>query len=164
MHLFIFKSRCKDTIIIANNANFIAMTKERILKFIEIKNITPAIFFKQTGIKRGFLDSDKLNQAVSDRHFAMIIAAYPDINLYWLITGKGEMFLQKSGNTPEEDTRFVKIPADVWETMQIWTESLKRKDDQISQLIEMLKGNNGNSEGAGQGKKDRHAEEAGGRL
>ena len=64
------------------------MTKERILKFIEIKNITPAIFFKQTGIKRGFLDSDKLNQAVSDRHFAMIIAAYPDVNLYWLITGK----------------------------------------------------------------------------
>lgn len=59
---------------------------------------------------------------------------------------------------------FVKIPTDVWGSMQIWTESLKRKDDQISQLIEMLKGNNGNSEGAGQGKKDRHAEEAGGRL
>ena len=142
MHLFIFKSRCKDTIIIANNANFIAMTKERILKFIEIKNITPAIFFKQTGIKRGFLDSDKLNQAVSDRHFAMIIAAYPDINLYWLITGKGEMFLQKCGNVPEDYSQFVKIPVDVWETMQLQTASLKAKDEQVSQLIKMLGGKN----------------------
>ena len=48
--------------------------------------------------------------------------------------------------------------------MQMQTASLKAKDEQISRLIEMLSGNNGNSEGAGQGKKDRHAEEAGGRL
>lgn len=63
-----------------------------------------------------------------------------------------------------EGIGFVKIPTDVWEAMRLQTASLKAKDDQISQLIEMLKGNNGNSEGAGQGKKDRHAEEAGGRL
>lgn len=69
----------------------IAKTKERILKYIEKKKLTKTIFFNQTGIKRGFLDADKLNQAVSDEHFAKIIATYPDINLEWLLTGKGEM-------------------------------------------------------------------------
>ena len=38
----------------------------------------------------------------------------------------------------------VKIPADVWETMrdtmQLQTASIKEKDEQISKLIEMLKG------------------------
>ena len=141
MQLFIFKFGCKDTIIIANNTNFIAMTKERILKFIEIKNITPAIFFKQTGIKRGFLDSDKLNQAVSDKHFAMIIAAYPDINLYWLLTGKGEMLRENGEKSEDGRVAVVKIPTDVWEAMQMQTASLKAKDEQISRLIEMLSGN-----------------------
>lgn len=67
------------------------MTKKRILEFIKNQNITVSIFFQKTGIKRGFLDSDKLDQAVSDRHFSMIIAAFPDLSLDWLLTGEGPM-------------------------------------------------------------------------
>ena len=67
------------------------MTKRRILEFIKNQNITIPIFFQKTGIKRGFLDSDKLDQAVSDRHFSMIIAAFPDLSVDWLITGEGPM-------------------------------------------------------------------------
>lgn len=67
------------------------MTKRRILEFIKNQKITVPIFFQRTGIKRGFLDSDKLDQAVSDRHFSMIIAAFPDLSVDWLITGEGPM-------------------------------------------------------------------------
>ena len=67
------------------------MTKKRILEFIKNQNITVPIFFQKTGIKRGFLDSDKLDQAVSDRHFSMIIAAFPNLSLDWLLTGRGPM-------------------------------------------------------------------------
>ena len=67
------------------------MTKRRLLEFIEFKKITIQKFFEITGIKRGFLDSDKLNQAVSDKHFAMIFASFPELSPDWLITGKGEM-------------------------------------------------------------------------
>lgn len=74
------------------------------------------------------------------------------------------MLREKGEKSEEGRVSMVKIPADVWETMQMQTASLKAKDEQISRLIEMLSGNRGNSEGAGQGKKDRHAEEAGGRL
>lgn len=71
------------------------MTKERILQFIEYKGITRSIFFNDTGIKRGFLDADKLEGAVSDIQIAMIVAAYPDLNVEWLILGKGEMCVRR---------------------------------------------------------------------
>ena len=67
------------------------MTKERIKQFIDYKGITLKFFFEKTGIKRGFLDKDKLNGTVSDEHFAKIIAIYPEANIEWFITGKGEI-------------------------------------------------------------------------
>ncbi len=72
--------------------NFIAMTKHRIIQFLEKEKISKTKFFQITGIKRGFLDTDKLNQAVSDEHLTKIIAAFPTLNLYWLVTGESEMY------------------------------------------------------------------------
>lgn len=67
------------------------MTKKRILEFIKKQGFTVPIFLQKTGIKRGFLDSDKLEQAVSDRHIAIINATFPELSLDWLITGRGKM-------------------------------------------------------------------------
>ena len=58
---------------------------------MNIKEITPKIFFEETGIKRGFLDADKLKGSISDEHFTKIIATYPDANIEWFITGKGKI-------------------------------------------------------------------------
>ena len=67
------------------------MTKERILQFIEYKGITLTDFFKITGIKRGFLDTDKLKSSVSDVFLTKILASFPEINPEWLIMGEGDM-------------------------------------------------------------------------
>jgi phage repressor protein C with HTH and peptisase S24 domain len=89
----------------------IATTKERILQFIDYKCISRTLFFEKTGIKRGFLDSDKLNQAVSDDHIAKIIAIYPEVSIEWLLTGKGEMLKSKSPTynnvSDEQDKAFI---------------------------------------------------------
>ena len=69
----------------------LAGTKLRILQFIDTKGIDKRTFFSDTGIKRGLLDSDKLNSTVSDVFLAKILAAYPELNVEWLITGQGEM-------------------------------------------------------------------------
>jgi hypothetical protein len=74
----------------------IATTKERILQVLEIKDVSRPLFLEKTGIKRGFLDSDKLNQAVSDINIAKFIAIFPDINIKWLITGNGDMFISQT--------------------------------------------------------------------
>ncbi|WP_235208290.1 S24 family peptidase [Saccharicrinis fermentans] len=61
------------------------------MQYIDHKDITKQDFFKKTGLKRGFLDADKLNASVTDIFIAKIIAAFPELNIEWLITGLGEM-------------------------------------------------------------------------
>lgn len=83
--------------------NNFASTKQRILKYLDFKGISRSDFFEETSIKRGFLDTDKLNGSVSDIFIAKIIATYIDLNVTWLLTGKGEMLL--GGERRETPTR-----------------------------------------------------------
>lgn len=69
----------------------LATSKKRLLQFVEFKGFDKTDFYEKTGIKRGLLDSDKLNASLNDLYIAKIIAAFSDLNLYWLITGEGEM-------------------------------------------------------------------------
>lgn len=77
----------------------IATTKERILQFIEYKGISKQAFFKETGLKRGFLDADKLQTSIPDTFIATIIASYPEINPLWLILGEGSMIKDEYSDT-----------------------------------------------------------------
>ena len=120
---------------------------KRLKQLIDYYGISTRQFEQKINVSNGVIAKVLVqNTTLRSDVLSKIADSFPDINIGWILTGKGEMFLQKSGNTQEEDTRFVKIPTDVWEAMQMQTESLKKKDDQISQLIEMLRGNNGNSE------------------
>lgn len=80
-----------------------ANTKERILHYLEYKGISISKFFKETGIKRGFLDTDKLQSSVSDNFLAIIIATYEDLNLYWVLLEKGEMLLEISADKKKKN-------------------------------------------------------------
>lgn len=138
--------------------------KSRLLQFAKVQGYKKEEFYRQIGIDGANFRGKNANSELGSDKIVSILTAFSDLSPDWLLLGKGEMLREKKENREGEDMGFVKIPTDVWETMQLQTASLKAKDEQISRLIEMLSGNNGNSEGAGQGKKDRHAEEAGGRL
>jgi phage repressor protein C with HTH and peptisase S24 domain len=69
----------------------IATSKERIIKYLNFRNISLSKFYENTGLKRGLLDSDKLHQNITDKNIATIIASYHELNLEWLLTGKGSM-------------------------------------------------------------------------
>ncbi len=73
-------------------------TKERIIQFIDSKGISKSDFLIKTNIKRGFLDKDKMGVSVSDHFLAKIIGAFPELNIEWLITGKGEMIKNNHTN------------------------------------------------------------------
>ena len=141
-----------------------AEIKERLIKYLKISGISKKDFSEKTGISLWNITGKSVKSELGGEQISLIIGNYPNISPDWLLLGKGEMLREKRENVEVEEIGFVKIPTDVWEAMRLQTASLKAKDEQISRLIEMLSGNNGNSEGAGQGKKDRHAEEAGGRL
>lgn len=112
----------------------IASTKQRIIEYLNFKDISKANFFKKTLIKRGFLDADKLKSSVSDIFVAIIIATYPELNLEWLITGNGEML--------KKDTPIYKVSEKKTNTGPVCKETalenkyLKKEVDSLQKLID----------------------------
>lgn len=63
-------------------------SKERMLKFLDYKGITQYEFSKKTGLSNGFLKS---GSSISSENMELISNTYNDLNVYWLVTGKGDM-------------------------------------------------------------------------
>ena len=120
-----------------------AIIKERILKYLEINKITKQKFCELTGISYGNITGKAVESEFGGEQITEILRIFSDISPDWLLLGKGEMLREKCENVEREGIGFVKIPADVWGSMQMQTASLKAKDEQISRLIEMLSGNRG---------------------
>ncbi|AUX17461.1 hypothetical protein [Flavobacterium columnare] len=62
--------------------------QERILQYINYKTITPYKFCKELGFAMGYLDK---RGAIRTDNYLKIIAYSSEINLEWLLLGKGEM-------------------------------------------------------------------------
>ena len=67
--------------------------KEKIKYYLENKGISKNKFYTQTGLSVGFLDSG--NSLGVDKA-RIIINTYPDINLEWLVLGKGKMICPRT--------------------------------------------------------------------
>ena len=67
--------------------------KSNLLEYIRFKGIKKTEFYRVTGLSNGFLDK---NQNISSDNLEIIISNYKDINLHWLITGKGSMLEEAS--------------------------------------------------------------------
>lgn len=70
------------------------MIKKRIIQYLDLKGISKYKFYKLTDFSNGFLDKD--GNIGSDK-CEKIYYLFPDIDLNWLITGKGEMLKKKPG-------------------------------------------------------------------
>jgi hypothetical protein len=113
-----------------------ATTKERIIQFIDFKGISITNFLKETGIKRGFLDTDKLKSSVSDVFLTMIIETYLELNLEWLITGKGEMLRENTLQSNDEKEK----PNELIEAKNQIIELLKQENQRLKDEVAELKG------------------------
>ncbi|HLR00363.1 MAG TPA: hypothetical protein VK102_08295 [Sphingobacterium sp.] len=75
--------------------------KKRILEYLDLKGISKYQFYKDSGIARGVLDK---NSGMSEDNIARFIAYAPQINISWLILGKGAMegagISQKQSQSP----------------------------------------------------------------
>lgn len=64
------------------------MIQERIIEYLEWRGISKYRFYKDTGLSNGFLDK---GGSIGTDKCERIISVYPDINIEWLITGRGSM-------------------------------------------------------------------------
>ncbi len=60
---------------------------DRIKKYLEFKGLSQQKFYKQTGLSNGSLSSKNMRAD----NIEIVVSTYGDLNLYWLITGKGSM-------------------------------------------------------------------------
>ena len=110
-HAFNLKSDCKDTKSFTNNTNknaenFANMNK-RLKQIIDYYNITPYKFSQQIGLSEGTIRKIlSANTSIKSENLYKLSQTFTEINLDWLITGRGEMLLseQKKAVTPKEAT------------------------------------------------------------
>ena len=72
---------------------------------------------------------------LSDKFISKLCSLDENINLVWVQSGEGEMFLEDNLNSEQDVT----IPASVWSVIQRQAQSLSFRDRQIEDLIAMLK-------------------------
>lgn len=75
------------------------MIQDRVIKYLEIKGISKYKFYQTTGLSNGFLDK---SGSIGSEKCEIIISHYPDLNIEWLITGKGGMIRKENSNTVSE--------------------------------------------------------------
>lgn len=62
--------------------------KQKILLYLDKKGITPYDFYKKSGVTRGVLGQ---NNGISEDNLTRFLAYASDVNVQWLMTGKGDM-------------------------------------------------------------------------
>lgn len=72
--------------------------KERLIEFIEYKNIAKRAFEEAVGLSNGYLNQLRNSPGVDK--ISAILETYPEINKVWLLTGEGEMLKTSPGGVP----------------------------------------------------------------
>jgi hypothetical protein len=70
--------------------------KERILQLLESKGVVKDKFFNKIGVSYGNFKGKSLKSGLNSDTIAEISAIFPDVNLEWLLTGKGSMIKSES--------------------------------------------------------------------
>lgn len=72
---------------------------------------------------------------LSDKFISKLCSLDENINLVWVQSGEGEMFIEHNLNSEQDVT----IPASVWSVIQRQAQSLSSRDRHIEDLIALLK-------------------------
>lgn len=102
--------------------------KQRLKEYLKFHKIGIREFARDTGLSHGILNSgDNLG---TDK-VEIIIGVYADLNLLWLITGKGKMILEKQSENTEISNMSIKSLFE-----QFMENSLMGVNDNIEQILE----------------------------
>lgn len=101
---------------------------QRLLAYIERQGLTRNKFYEISGVANNSIGPDKKD--LSSKTIEKTIKVFPDINLYWLISGKGNMNREKSDLTSELDEKLLKM----YEKLESSRDENNELKDQVSRL------------------------------
>ena len=109
-------------------------TKQKIILYLEYKNISKREFYLQTGFSNGFLDSGKY---IGTDKLTTILNTFPDLSMNWLILNKGKMIRSIKSeefkeNTKEQYHSLIQIES-LKEYNNLLQDLIKEKDKLISE-------------------------------
>ena len=111
----------------------------RIKQYIDSKNIKVSAFEKSLGMANAtFGKSLKNGGSIGCDKLEKILNTYPDINLYWLVTGNGAMLKEEK----VEDLSLEVLAKERCENCNTLERLIKNQDERIKELkdtIEILK-------------------------
>lgn len=114
-------------------------TINRIIELISELNLSARQFDISIGTANGYiLRMQKNNASVGSDVIERIIKEYPQVNLVWLITGKGDMFISEQAQPQKRSTQ--EIEAYIDERLKSkWSDEKKALLDEILKEIEESK-------------------------
>lgn len=95
--------------------------QERILQYLENKDITPYKFCKNLGFPMGYLNK---RGAIGTDKYLKIIKYYKDLSPEWLLTGEGTMLINEVKNEMSQ----VQLPPNESELIALLKEKIKDKE------------------------------------
>ena len=105
------------------------------------QQVTPYKIGKDTDVSRVSIENYLSGKQTPSIDKATIIAQYFNISVNWLLTGEGEM-LRVGQEVAKQNEDTITISKEVWELVKKQADSLLRKDQQIDDLISILKKDN----------------------
>lgn len=123
------------------------MVLDRIRQFIEYKEIAVSAFEKSIGMSNASLaKSMKTGGTIGADRLGNILSVYPEINLYWLVTGEGSMLTDQPEDSvvenPPHDSivdMLFALLTDKQKSYDTLMEMLKYKDEKIEKLESELR-------------------------
>lgn len=124
-------------------------TKERLKIFIKTLEIPVSRFEKQLNVSNGYVNS--IQNSIQPDKLSLILDFYPNLNIEWLLLGKGEMLKsapgsQPTAHTPQPDERLcepsVEYPASANQETQLLRQhiaALERTIRDKEEIIRLLK-------------------------
>jgi hypothetical protein len=105
--------------------------KERVMYFIESQRFKKTDFFNKIEATSANFRGNQINSSLSSTTIERIITHFPQLNLYWLILGTGEM-LVKTENIESKESSIDKIK----EPIAKYNTGTQSDKDKIISLLE----------------------------
>jgi len=129
------ETRCnitKDFAIMDKKEQKISPIKQRILYFADTLGISKREFYTKIGVSRGTLES---NTGITEDVLAKFIAIFPEIDLYWLILGEGNMYRATNATNmspPPDRDKYVQLLESKIEDQQKIIDLLEEKVETLT--------------------------------
>lgn len=107
--------------------------KERILQIAEFKGISKEKFTENLNQKYANYKGISKKSSPSSDVLVEILSKYPEINLEWLLTGKGEMLKNEVKKPTEADSELSVTQKELIETQRKLIEKLEEENKELKQ-------------------------------